>query len=219
MTSAASRVWTVDISTSPAARAGVKALLSADDSVRPWTPSDTSARAFGAVSLSDPQPNAPDVVIAVMATEAASLDAAMSRWQTAGLVMLGGDPELAYAAAPARPVALLGLQVEAAPLIAAVHAVAAGLTVVEPDLLDPERGIVTSLSRAGSDAARDVLTPRELQVLELVAAGLPNKAIAMELGISEHTAKFHVGSLLTKLDAASRTEAVTIAARRGILII
>jgi DNA-binding CsgD family transcriptional regulator len=50
-----------------------------------------------------------------------------------------------------------------------------------------------------------------------VAEGLPNKAIARELGISEHTAKFHVGSLLAKLGAASRTEAVTLATRCGIL--
>jgi DNA-binding NarL/FixJ family response regulator len=53
----------------------------------------------------------------------------------------------------------------------------------------------------------------------LVAAGLPNKTIARELGISEHTAKFHVGSLLAKLGAASRTEAVTIATRRGLLAV
>ena len=54
-------------------------------------------------------------------------------------------------------------------------------------------------------------------MLGLVAAGLPNKAIAHELGISDHTVKFHVSSLLTKLGAASRTEAVTIATRMGVL--
>ena len=63
----------------------------------------------------------------------------------------------------------------------------------------------------------DVLTAREHEVLELVAAGYPNKTIARELGISEHTAKFHVGSLLSKLGAASRAEAVMIATRRGLL--
>ena len=56
----------------------------------------------------------------------------------------------------------------------------------------------------------EALTARESEVLLLVAEGLPNKAIARELGISEHTAKFHVGSLLGKLGAASRTEAVTL---------
>ena len=68
-------------------------------------------------------------------------------------------------------------------------------------------------------AAGDELTARERQVLVLVADGLPNKAIARELGISEHTVKFHVGSLLGKLGAGSRTEAVTLATRRGILTV
>ena len=63
------------------------------------------------------------------------------------------------------------------------------------------------------------LSPREQEVLQLVAAGLPNKAIARELGISDHTVKFHVSSLLSKLDAGSRTEAVTVATRRGLLFL
>ena len=70
-----------------------------------------------------------------------------------------------------------------------------------------------------ADALGDPLSPRELQVLALVADGLPNKAIARELGISEHTAKFHVGSVLGKLGAGSRTEAVTLATRHGILAV
>ena len=56
-------------------------------------------------------------------------------------------------------------------------------------------------------------------MLELIADGLPNKAIARELGISEHTAKFHVGSVLGKLGASSRAEAVTLATRRGLLTV
>jgi DNA-binding NarL/FixJ family response regulator len=63
------------------------------------------------------------------------------------------------------------------------------------------------------------LTARELQVLQLVAQGLPNKAIARRLGISENTAKFHVASLSGKLGASSRTEAVTLAARRGLILL
>jgi DNA-binding NarL/FixJ family response regulator len=62
-----------------------------------------------------------------------------------------------------------------------------------------------------------VLTPREHQVLELVATGLSNRAIAQELGVTEHTVKFHVRSLLDKLGADTRTDAVARAARRGLL--
>jgi DNA-binding CsgD family transcriptional regulator len=61
------------------------------------------------------------------------------------------------------------------------------------------------------------LTPRELEVLALLAQGASNKVIARRLGISVHTAKFHVASLLDKLDAVGRTDAVAHAARRGVI--
>ena len=61
------------------------------------------------------------------------------------------------------------------------------------------------------------LTPRELEVLTLLAEGMSNKAIARRLGISVHTAKFHVGALIDKLDAVGRTDAVAHAARRGVI--
>jgi DNA-binding CsgD family transcriptional regulator len=67
------------------------------------------------------------------------------------------------------------------------------------------------------EAVDSVLTPRELEVLGLVAEGASNKAIARRLGISVHTAKFHVGSLIDKLDATGRTDAVTQAARLGVI--
>jgi DNA-binding CsgD family transcriptional regulator len=62
-----------------------------------------------------------------------------------------------------------------------------------------------------------VLTARELEVLTLLAEGMSNKAIARRLGISVHTAKFHVGALIDKLDAIGRTDAVAQAARRGVI--
>ncbi|QOZ07349.1 response regulator transcription factor [Bradyrhizobium sp. CCBAU 51765] len=61
------------------------------------------------------------------------------------------------------------------------------------------------------------LTQRELDVLALMAEGASNKMIARQLGISVHTVKFHVGSLLDKLDATGRTDAVAHAARRGVI--
>jgi DNA-binding CsgD family transcriptional regulator len=61
------------------------------------------------------------------------------------------------------------------------------------------------------------LTPRELEVLTVLAEGKSNKEIARRLGISVHTAKFHVGALMDKLDAVGRTEAVAHAARRGVI--
>ena len=65
--------------------------------------------------------------------------------------------------------------------------------------------------------AEEPLTPREVQVLELLAEGLPNKAIAERLGISDQTVKFHVSSISGKLGAANRTDAVRRAVRRGLI--
>lgn len=75
-----------------------------------------------------------------------------------------------------------------------------------------------TLARAPASAEPDVgLTPRELDVLALLADGASNKTIARRLGISVHTAKFHVGSLIDKLDAVGRTDVVAHAARRGVI--
>ncbi|MFY9900428.1 MAG: helix-turn-helix transcriptional regulator [Xanthobacteraceae bacterium] len=79
--------------------------------------------------------------------------------------------------------------------------------------------VTVALSDGVSAPAADdvLLTPRELEVLTLLAEGMSNKAIACRLGISVHTAKFHVGALIDKLDAVGRTDAVAHAARRRVI--
>ena len=77
--------------------------------------------------------------------------------------------------------------------------------------------LVSRQSQAPVEPADIDLTPRERDVLVLMAEGASNKAIARQLGISVHTAKFHVGSLLDKLDATGRTDAVAHAARMGVI--
>ena len=102
-------------------------------------------------------------------------------------------------------VALLPSSATAEQIIAAIDAAAAGLLVLHADY-------------AGSLTAtptEDPLTPREREVLHMLAAGMGNKEIATRLGISDHTAKFHVSQILSKFPAASRAEAVSIAMRRG----
>ena len=76
---------------------------------------------------------------------------------------------------------------------------------------------LVSPDRREAETSGIELTPRELDVLTLLAEGASNKDIARRLGISVHTAKFHVGSLLEKLDATGRTDAVAHAARRGVI--
>lgn len=94
-------------------------------------------------------------------------------------------------------------------LAAAVHAVASGLHVHDGAPRKPVPAPATELS--------EPLTPRELEVLELLAKGLANREIALALGISSHTAKFHVAQILEKAGAATRTEAVRQGLRLGLI--
>lgn len=110
---------------------------------------------------------------------------------------------------------LLLRNADAASLVAALRAVASGVMAVDPQLVAAmvsARGIPPSPTAEG-------LTPRELEVLHLMAEGLPNKSIALRLGISDHTVKFHVNAILGKLGAQSRTEAVMQATRLGLILL
>ena len=109
--------------------------------------------------------------------------------------------------------AVLPRGVDAPALRAALAAVLEGLAVSDPRLEPP------SGESLDPDDLGESLTPRELEVLGLIAEGLSNKAIAARLGIRESTIKDHVNSLLDKLGAQSRTEAVTLALRRGLIAI
>jgi DNA-binding CsgD family transcriptional regulator len=100
--------------------------------------------------------------------------------------------------------------------LAAVLAGVPGLRLVAPGQA-AEAALVLPTTAGVPRDGEIPLSPRELEVLALLAEGASNKEIARWLGISVHTAKFHVGSLLDKLDASGRTDAVTHAARRGVL--
>ncbi len=100
-------------------------------------------------------------------------------------------------------------------LAAALNAVTRGMTVIASAIADSALVDTLRLSAGSNSAAPDALTPRELEVINLIAEGLPNKIIANQLNISEHTVKFHVNAILTKLGAQSRTEAVVRATRLG----
>lgn len=110
---------------------------------------------------------------------------------------------------------ILFREVDGRRLAAAARAVAEGLLVLDDGLA----AAVLREQPAAPPELAEPLTPRELEVLQLLAQGLSNKAIGDRLGISEHTAKFHVNAILGKLGAQGRTDAVVRAARLGLILL
>jgi DNA-binding NarL/FixJ family response regulator len=100
-------------------------------------------------------------------------------------------------------------------LFRAVRVVSQGGSLLQPVVASKLMRHIAGESEGA--ASPDVLTEREREVLSLMAQGLPNKEIAAKLFISERTAKFHVSSILSKLGAGNRTEAVSIAAQQGLI--
>ncbi len=123
------------------------------------------------------------------------------------------DEETALELLRAGALGVLLRSTEAERLLAALRSVANGLGVFDPALLR------TVLAARAVPQEGPLFTPREAEVLSLMAEGLSNKLIADRLKISDHTAKFHVNAILNKLDAETRTEAVVSAARRGLLML
>jgi len=102
-------------------------------------------------------------------------------------------------------------------IAAAIEAAAHGLVVLHPDILASLQR--TEPARRTPGELDGSLTAREIEVLGMLAEGLANKNIAFRLGISEHTVKFHVTSIFTKLNASSRAEAVAIGMRQGLIML
>ncbi len=155
------------------------------------------------------------VILALSADSTARvLDGLRDRARRPALIVLAARPQDAWTPRARRSGvrAVLGADVTAAELTAAVAAVAAGLLVLHP----------AAVSRAAPAIARapttpSALTSREVEVLEMLAEGMSNRAIAARLKIARNTVKFHVAAILLKLGARTRTEAVTLGLRRGLI--
>jgi len=150
----------------------------------------------------------PDVLLTSLATADPPVLGAAVVWLT--------DEPWTAEAARAGVRAILPVQASAGAILAAVEAAAAGLAVVDP--ADLEAMLAAAPATPVSDEATP-LTARELEVLRMLAEGAANKTIAWKLNISEHTVKFHVASILGKLGASTRTEAVTIGIRKGLVLL
>ena len=155
-----------------------------------------------------------DEAVAVLAALAASP-------RSPAIVLLADYPADVWAVEALRSGvrAVLPRQVTPKGIVAAVEAAAAGLVVLHPGTFDSLLPVLPPAQRALPNTPHQSLTPREIEVLGMLAEGLGNKTIAWRLGISEHTVKFHIASLFAKLNASSRTEAVTVGIRQGLIML
>jgi DNA-binding NarL/FixJ family response regulator len=160
----------------------------------------------------------PEAILAMVLTDADARRVlrAIRAWpRSPAIIALSDDPARFWTSA-SRALgvrASLPLRAAAEGLAGAVRAVQAGLFVLHPEAVAPSSACDTPV------AAGAPLTSREREVLELMADGANNRLIASRLAISRHTVKFHVASILAKLGAASRTEAVALALRGGLLAV
>jgi two-component system nitrate/nitrite response regulator NarL len=145
---------------------------------------------------------------------AGSFEAVRDVAARAAVLALPWSPEQAREALAAGARGVLARDRLEEQLLPSARAAALGLLVVDESFAD-----ALVRPHAGDDALVEPLTPRESEVLQLVAEGLTNRRIGERLGISEHTAKFHVNAILGKLGARTRGEAIALAARLGRLVL
>jgi len=187
-------------------RAGLEALVGADPEIE-------LAGSF--LDLSSVEALRPDVVLA-----AVPLDdlATPHEGPAPPIVLLSDDAQPAWTPETLRLGVRALLPRNAAPseVLAAVEAAANGMAALALEDLET---LLAAANPGPVSAEPSVLTPRELEVLRMMAEGAANKIIAWKLGISEHTVKFHVASILGKLHAGTRAEAVAIGMRKGLILI
>ena len=191
----------------PLARSGLAALLRGFDGID----------VVGHAGLDDDWPTLAreddaDLVVADLGKGEAGADHLPPFGRDLPVLALVGDEAQARAALGAGARGVLVRDAEPERLEAALLAVHRGLLVMD-DIAGP---LVRPRSSALLPSAES-LTPRETEALQLLSEGLSNRQIAERLGIGERTAKFHVNSILAKLGALSRTEAVVLAARLGLV--
>ena len=165
----------------------------------------------------------PDVALVDLAEPDPQIAATSLALQQSGaaVVVLVDDPSQNWTKQTLRAgvLGILARNSASAEIHSAIHAARRGLLLLEPEFI---RGFVTTSSRPAADTDFEImeeLTDREIEVLRMLAEGFSNKEIASRLGISDHTAKFHISSILAKLGASSRTEAVTVGVRNGLILL
>jgi DNA-binding NarL/FixJ family response regulator len=207
------------VAASPVVRAGLETLLGKSGSVVV-----VGAVAQSAALGAEIEGSEPDVVLIELEPHA-DLPSPLPALDTAhapALVILAEDPEPEWTAGALRAGAraILPHEASAEEILAAVDAAAAGLVTLPSELVGALiPADLRPTPQLAAATSHQPLTPREREVLGMLAEGLGNKIVAARLGISEHTVKTHVASILAKLDAGTRAEAVAIGARLGLIML
>ena len=197
----------------PALRSGLRALLSADERIEVTA----EGASFGEIEDLDGL----DVVLIAgpgISPEAWRIELEKIK-SPPGLLLLSDESQVArpLSSLPLRAWGLLPPDAGEEELLAAVLAVHEGLLAASPALMQPLLGPSSSFEEI--DEIAEELTEREGEVLQQLAQGMPNKQIALQLSISEHTVKFHVSAIYSKLGVTNRTEAVRRGARLGLIVL
>lgn len=207
-------IRTAVVATSLALRAGLTALLETDDEIQVVAE---------AAEIDTDMPQFEEIDVLVLAAESVEQMDLISSLQTENLVptliLLAQDSDPAeYLRAMGRQIwGLLPLESSVEELLAAVRGLHAGLFIGAPELVE---SLLAALPVGGAiEPLVDELTEREIEVLQLLAQGLANKQIALRLGISEHTVKFHVSGIYSKLNATNRMEAVRLGVHQGLIVL
>ena len=210
------------IAAAPQVRAGLQALVDATPALRfvgSASDAETLADCFSG--------SLPDVIVIDLEPEASDalrsgVDAALDATQAPlALVLLTDEADIdwIHEALPDNVVAILSRDATPGEIVAAIEAAAAGLCVLPPAILARLLAGRKPPRPPASSVHIEALTPREIEVLAMLAEGLGNKEIARQLAISDNTVKFHLSAIFGKLGATSRTEAVMLGMRHGFIMV
>jgi DNA-binding NarL/FixJ family response regulator len=218
-------IRTVVVAPTLAVRTGLRTLLSYAGPQEDAVPAALIEVVHEAPTLADLDRLPPDTNVLVVSSDAYSTKELnrllQNRPGQVGLLLLAPDAAALQSMldAPLHAWGLLHLDATAEELAASVIAIQEGLLVGSPALLASVLNRTWEPADSMGEDSIQPLTERETQVLQLLAQGLANKQIAISLGISEHTVKFHVSSLYGKLGATNRTEAVRLGIQSGLILL
>ena len=204
--------------TSAMRRGGLEALVRGNRSLQ------LSGSVPGTAGLADRvREMQPDAILADIVTGDRRFIATIGSLAEEGIpvVVLIDDPEPGWAASALRSGvrAIIPRESPGEEILAAIHAAVNGLVLMEAGTAQELAKYAPSGNSEGAIEQLEELSPREVEVLRWMAEGLGNKEIAARLGISDHTVKFHISSILAKLGVGSRTEAVTQGIRMGLVLL